>query len=274
MIIKELQTALNARGVQPPLAPDGVAGKKTLAAVDALLATVPKINYTNWPDARRLIAVEQIIYRDIGIEVGTIDGLVGEQTRYARTVWEARKIGDKSVETWRDAEDAKPPIKPPPAAANVWPRENEAELQEFYGSPGEHFVMLDLPYTMRIAWEPDKTISRFSCHEKIKPALGRVFAGLLKHYGSIQEIMRLRLDLFGGCANVRRKRGGTSWSMHARAAAVDIDPDRNQLKFTRDQATLDDPEYDKLWEVVEGEGLSSLGRLKNFDWMHFQGARP
>ena len=31
--------------------------------------------------------------------------------------------------------------------------------------------------------------------------------------------------------------------------------------------------YEPFWRIVEGEGLLSLGRTRNFDWMHFQAAR-
>ena len=94
----------------------------------------------------------------------------------------------------------------------------------------------------------------------------------LEHYG-LPEIQRLRLDMFGGLLNVRRMRGGTSWSMHAYGIAWDVDPARNALRMGRDQATLDAPEYDAFWSFVYDEGAISLGRERNYDWMHFQFAR-
>ena len=118
MNISDLQAALNARAPKLGLATDGIPGRKTMAAVDALLAEV-KAAHANWPDARRLIAAEQTIYASVGIEVGTIDGLIGEQTRYARSVWSARQIsGGKpaaGVEAWRDAS---PPVEPARAKAS------------------------------------------------------------------------------------------------------------------------------------------------------------
>jgi len=54
---------------------------------------------------------------------------------------------------------------------------------------------------------------------------------------------------------------------------VDLDPGRNQLKWGRDRAVFARPEYEPFWQIVESEGLVSLGRAKNFDWMHFQAAR-
>ena len=49
----------------------------------------------------------------------------------------------------------------------------------------------------------------------------------------------------------------------------DIDPDNNQLKWGRDRASFAKPVYDKFWNIVENEGWNSLGRTKNYDYMHF-----
>lgn len=272
MDVRALQAALNKRGVNPPLDVDGIPGKKTSAAIDALL-TQAKVAFANWADARRMIAAEQAIYKEAGIEVGGTDGLVGEQTRYARDVWIARKSGDpakiKDVESWRD-DEANKPAKPPANAATKWP--TQAGCQAFYGSPGSNQVMLTLPFPQRIAWDLSASVTRVSCHVKCKDAFYRVWKNTLDHYG-IEEIRRLRLDMFGGLLNVRKMRGGSAWSMHAWGIAWDVDPDRNQLKWGRDKATLDDPPYEKFWQIVEAEGGISLGRLRNYDHMHWQFAR-
>ena len=52
--------------------------------------------------------------------------------------------------------------------------------------------------------------------------------------------------------------------------ACDLDPDRNQMKWGRDKAFFARPEYVPFWKIVEAEGGVSLGRSRNFDWMHFQ----
>ena len=65
-------------------------------------------------------------------------------------------------------------------------------------------------------------------------------------------------------------RGAKTWSMHAYGIAVDLDPERNQLKWGRDKAVFARPEYVPFWNIVESEGATSLGRARNYDWMHFQ----
>lgn len=272
MQISELQAALTARAPELGLGTDGIAGRKTMKAVDALLEQVGAIPDA-WSDARRLIAAEQAIYAAAGIETGVVDGLVGEQTRHARKVWAARQANggkpDPRVEAWRDR---LAPTLPAAASAKSSPWPRQRDVRAFFGEPGAHQVTLELPFPLRIAWQPDKTVSRFSCHAKVRDALSRIFTATRDHYG-YERLKQLRLDMFGGCLNVRRMRGGSAWSMHAWGIAVDIDPDRNQLKFTRAQASLDDPAYAPFWTIVEGEGALSLGRARGYDWMHFQFTR-
>ena len=152
----------------------------------------------------------------------------------------------------------------------TWPRQKDC--MSFYGKPGTNQVKLNLPYPMRIAWELDQSISSFQCHAKVAVPMRRIFQRTLEHYG-MEEIRRLRLDLWGGTLNVRKMRGGSSWSMHAWGIAVDIDPDRNALRSNSKTASLERPEYKKFWEFVYDEGAISLGIERNYDWMHFQFAR-
>jgi hypothetical protein len=116
------------------------------------------------------------------------------------------------------------------------------------------------------------SISHISCHTKVADSLEAVLANVHAHYGDA-ELKRLRLNLFGGCFNPRKKRGGSSWSTHAWAVAIDWDPSRNQLQWGRDRASLSRPEYTFWWRAWEAEGWVSLGRSRNYDWMHIQAAR-
>lgn len=265
---------------------DGDIGRLTRDAVQAFLLQEGVRNFDPWPVARRVLAAQQLICRKDGIEVGAIDGRLGTQSRYAFAVFDARKAnGGKPVpnlEAWRN--DATAPKAAPgrplpkvtssqvnaPAIRPVWPK--QSAMDSFYGAKGGGQVTIVLPFPMRIAWDLDSHISRFSCHGKVRESLERIFVRTLDHYGA-DEIRRLNLDLFGGCLNVRRMRGGQSWSIHSWGCAVDIDPDHNQLKFKRAQATLDNPQFDPFWSFVYDEGAIGLGRERDYDWMHFQFAR-
>jgi hypothetical protein len=145
-------------------------------------------------------------------------------------------------------------------------------LIRFYGEVGQNQTRVHVPYTHRLSWEKTTRVNSFSCHEKVHDSLLRVLNRVLDHYGP-ERIRELQLDLWGGCLNVRKMRGGTRWSMHSWGIALDYDPERNQLKWGRDRAAFAKPEYDRWWQFWEEEGWVSLGRSRNFDWMHLQAAK-
>jgi hypothetical protein len=153
-----------------------------------------------------------------------------------------------------------------------WPKQNYEKMIEFYGPVGENQISLELPYQLKLAWDLSTKVSRITCHKKVAASLYKIFESTLSAYG-FTTIEQLGLDLFGGCLNVRKMRGGTSWSVHSWGAAVDIDPYNNQLKWSDEKASLAKKEYEAFWDIVEQEGWVSLGRRKNYDWMHFQAAQ-
>ena len=114
--------------------------------------------------------------------------------------------------------------------------------------------------------------ARISCHIKVEASLTRVLEAVATKY-SAQEIDDLGLNLFGGCFNKRKKRGGSTWSTHSWGMALDFDPAQNRLKWGRDKASFARPEFVPWWECWEAEGWVSLGRERNFDWMHVQATR-
>jgi hypothetical protein len=68
-------------------------------------------------------------------------------------------------------------------------------------------------------------------------------------------------------------RGGDRWSMHSWGIAIDFDPTRNSLHADHTQARLAQPDCNEFWRIWEDEGWVSLGRARDFDWMHVQAAR-
>ena len=142
-----------------------------------------------------------------------------------------------------------------------------------FGTPSQtgkgYLTQINLPFPMRLAWDKKISVKKMSCHKDIAFALTNVFNDLLKHYG-LEEIQRLGIDLFGGCFNYRAMRNGSDWSTHAWGLAVDLDPDRNKLKETSKTARFARPEYKAMIDIFYKHGFISLGREKNFDWMHFQ----
>jgi hypothetical protein len=132
-----------------------------------------------------------------------------------------------------------------------------------------YLVSIDLPYPMRIAWDTDTTVKTMRCHKLVADKFKAVFNDLLIHYG-YNKIKELGIDLFGGCFNYRKMRGGSAWSMHSWGIAIDLDPARNTLKETSKTARFARPEYKPMIDIFYAHGFISLGVEKGFDFMHFE----
>jgi hypothetical protein len=127
------------------------------------------------------------------------------------------------------------------------------ELIAKYGAPnpeGTYLVTINLPYAFLYDGKPVKRI-------------------ILAHYG-LDEINRLGINKYGGCFNYRVMRGGTQLSRHSWGVAIDLDPQRNLLKETSKTARFARFEYKEMIDIFYKHGFLSLGREKNYDWMHFE----
>lgn len=145
-----------------------------------------------------------------------------------------------------------------------------AECIKRYGAPNEggvgYLETISLPYPMVYDGKP---VNKMRCHKLVKKNFLAVFNELLSVY-TYPEIVRLGIDKFGGCFNYRKMRGGTEFSRHSWGIAIDLDPQRNLLKETNKTARFARPEYAKMIDIFYKHGFVSLGREKNFDWMHFE----
>jgi hypothetical protein len=148
-----------------------------------------------------------------------------------------------------------------------------AELVRKYGSPSEsgspYLKKIDLPYPMILSWDKGTKINSLRCHKLIADKLLNVFNEILKEY-TLQRIKELGIDLYGGCFAYRKMRGGNDWSRHSWGVAVDLDPERNQLRETKKTARFARPEYKPMIDIFYKNGFRSLGVEKDFDWMHFE----
>ncbi|WP_420415139.1 peptidoglycan-binding protein [Roseibium sp.] len=152
----------------------------------------------------------------------------------------------------------------------IFPRQRDVEA--YFGEVGTQQTHIEVPWTMRLAWDKDVRIRKMTLHKKVAPSAKRVFEKLRGLY-SDREIKALGLDLFGGSLNVRQMRGGSRYSMHSWGIAIDFDPERNRLSWKQPQARLSLDDAIPFWQAWEKEGWVSLGRVRNFDWMHVQAAR-
>lgn len=206
---------------------------------------------------RMPIAVVQCYLKEKGFNPGKIDGYDGPMTKYA-------------IEEWRGQVDYFLDKEPSPQATS-WPYQKD--VPSFYGERAANQVKVQCPYNLFLAWNNDIDLREFLCHEKVADSLSQAMHMILKEYGEV-KIRNFGLDQFGGCLNPRLMRGSkTQWSMHSWGIAVDWHPSRNQWKWGRDRALFAQPEYIPFWQIWESLGWVSLGREKNYDWMHVQAAR-
>ena len=147
------------------------------------------------------------------------------------------------------------------------------ELIAKYGKPSEtgkpYLTTIALPYKMKLSWDKKVSVSKISCHKLVAEKLTNIFNEILDNYG-LAKIQELGIDIYGGCFNYRKMRGGSDYSRHTWGVAIDLDPERNQLKETSKTARFARPEYDKLHEIFEKYGFENMGKVKGYDWMHWQ----
>lgn len=223
---------------------DGDFGPKSEKALHAAMAV----------RTRPRVVIQQIqqSLHDDGYYSGEIDGIFGARSRSSL---ESAKVSAK-----------------PTASTRPLTRLTTAQIVKKYGQPtndGEYLVSIDLPFPMRIAWDTKTTVNRMRVHRLAATAFINVFNDLLKHYG-LAEIQRLGIDLFGGCFNFRRMRGGSEWSRHSWGIAIDLDSARNPLRASSKTARFARPEYRPMIEIFAKHGFISYGVLFDYDWMHFE----
>ena len=223
-----------------------------------------------------------------GFAVGPIDGDIGPKTIAAINAFQKSRglnvSGQADAATVdalrlsssftpapppsRDGPDLTPPSAPP--APIVWPRQKD--VISFYGPVGTNQTTIEIPFDMWIAWDKSLRARKMTLHTKVAASAERVLQAVAGIY-SAAERRDIGIDLFGGSLNVRKMRGGSAYSMHSWGIAIDFDPERNQLNWTRTKARLAKPDAIPFWLEWEKEGWLSLGRARDFDWMHIQAAR-
>ena len=251
---------------------DGDAGPKTWAAVRVLERTSAHRYASDpdkWSDKRRLIGAGQAVLDACGYEPGVVDGYAGHNTANALSAWMSQQTRDKP-ETLPRRRTKTPRTHP---AQSTYPR--QSGMASFYGPAGGEACtsgVVVLPFRFKLSWNKRQRVARFCCHERLAEPMSAVFSEAAVHYGET-EYRRLGLDLFGGCFNHRKVRGGRALSTHAYGAAFDLDPDRNRLRWGADRAAFAGQEYEAFLDIVMANGGTPAGYAWGKDWMHFQWAR-
>lgn len=145
------------------------------------------------------------------------------------------------------------------------------QIIQAFGKPGDdrNLVTVRMPYERRIAWDLKVKTSRMQCHKLLAKPFVNVHADILNYYG-FQRLQELEIDIFGGCYNFRKMRGGSDWSRHSWGIAEDLNPVKNGLKATSKTAQFAKPEYKPMLDCYYDHGFLSYGIEQNFDWMHME----
>lgn len=151
---------------------------------------------------------------------------------------------------------------------NPWPDTDQRSLSAFYGEPGDEsqLVSFDFPFPM---FYEGKRVLKSRCHRRVKDSLLRILVAIGDKWRGNRGIMEEAED-YGGIYANRPMRGGSLPSLHARGAAIDLDPGDNGNQVSWPVAA------DMPLEIMEAfarEGWVSAGAFWGRDAMHFQATR-
>jgi hypothetical protein len=144
---------------------------------------------------------------------------------------------------------------------NPWPKQDQDSLTKFYGAAGDEAKLVNLNVEGLGLKYDGKPVRTVRCHGKVADSLKRVYAAIAA--GPNKDV----LGKYAGCFNNRPMRGGSLPSLHARGAAVDLDPDDNGNHIawpTRATMPLE------VMEAFAREGWLSAGAFWSRDAMHMQ----
>lgn len=202
--VKLAQTILN-RKARPQLKVDGVFGP--ISQEEAASQIVWKFKGSPNPD-RWVAAIIQTEAAEKGFDSGSYDAFYGPQTDATARLMMGEKI---------DRPDEKPSTS---GEVRCW-NPTTTQMVTKYGNVGTSQTRAEMPFPLRLDWDLGTKITGFLCHKLVKDEVESIFMDILRAYGVVR-IQALGIDRFGGCLNVRKKRGGSSWSMHCLPAGSPV----------------------------------------------------
>lgn len=158
-------------------------------------------------------------------------------------------------------------------APPIWPTQAEVRSgKSIFGAPGREDELVNIIPAYPLLYEGQE-LRTIRVHRRIATHVQAALREVLEHYG-LEEIERLGLNLYGGSYAYRATTGGnTSLSMHAWGIALDFSPADNGYSTKAPRATLSHRDCSDWWDIWEAHGAISLGRERDYDWMHLQFAR-
>lgn len=251
---------------------DGIIGPKTMAGV-AVIERTQVAQYPasakGWGDERRVLAAGQAMLNAWKFEAGSVDGLIGHNTKEAFAAWEYKRTHGRRESV---------PRKPTNAAAQIGtghiPRQKDCPA--FYGRTQAEveaqLVTITLPFYFRIDWDTRQKTNKLRVHKKCAARFLAAWTEVHAHYG-IGKMRELGIDRNAGTFIWRKMRGGSRLSMHSFGCAQDVYAAPNGLRARCPKALFCHPDYKPFLDIMEKHGLLPAIRLWGADAMHFQVAR-
>lgn len=172
-----------------------------------------------------------------------------------------RKIGVKADGFWgpKSIAAAQAHLRALMPSPNPWPKSDQDSLNYFYGAAGDESKLVSLPAPVLMAYE-GAAIRTIRCHRKVADSLARALT-------TAASVAPEIVAVYDGCYNNRPMRGGSTPSLHARGAAIDLCADSNGNHQSWPVSAMMPV---AVMEAFAREGWLSAGAFWGRDAMHFQ----
>lgn len=117
----------------------------------------------------------------------------------------------------------------------------------------------------------DQKVTKLRPHSLCADSLRRVFERLAERFPTEPLRKAAGILTYDGLYNPRVMRGGTEWSMHAWAIAIDFNAAKNGNRVAWPSVAVMPLE---VMECFSAEGWTSAGAFWGRDAMHFQATQP
>lgn len=164
-------------------------------------------------------------------------------------------------------------LRPSP---HPFPMPDQKSVTDFYGPHGLEdgytppTKLINLPFQLWLYGDRRKPVDELRPHVKCADSLLAVFNRLHEALPTKAEKVASGILVYDGLYNPRRMRGGTNWSMHSWAIAIDLNASANGNTTHWPTAALMPL---VVMECFAAEGWMPAGAFWNRDAMHFQATR-
>lgn len=155
------------------------------------------------------------------------------------------------------------------------PLDTNAAIIDAYGNPGDENNLVEFlfPYPMHLYTRDGEMVSKTRVHKDCAESLNAIFKELLDTYG-LGWIQEHGLNVYCGCFNFRKMRGGSNLSRHSWGIAIDLNCGENGNKVPWQLNKIGEPSFANMpteaIRIFQKHGWKSAATAWHRDAMHFQ----